>query len=257
MTTTDRSRHRSGALSCSRGMPLHELLTAALICGVLAAILAPVLVRARLASPTQICMANLQQLGAAFGQYARDWDDSYPPNRFCRTPAPCDIKLGGLEGSPYNWKRALTASGYVPSVQVWSCPSNPDKWAPADADGCIGDESNCAGASKSPTGLQLPNGYAYNSAFFHEQFGVRRITDIENPALLIMVLESRTTYPDLGDWAADSIFAHPGHRANWLFADGKVRSLKLIETVRPVYLWRDPHDKTRSLTPAAIPASLR
>jgi prepilin-type processing-associated H-X9-DG protein len=252
---SDRPRNPMGAA--------HEIVALLGIALVLAAILMPAFRHARAASPLTICMTNMHDLGEALTTYAEDWDDHYPMNRFpdATHPGTCCGSTGtgesGLEGSSYNWKRALIAGGYVKSLSVFACPANFYRWSPSDENHCAGDESNCVGPNKGVPDRQIPDSYAYNGAFFNEEFGARSLQDVQSPAHLILLLESRTGFPDLGDWAASLVFIHPGRRANWLMADGSVKPLKLIETIEPLYLWVNPDNPQRQFTVASIPQRLR
>jgi prepilin-type processing-associated H-X9-DG protein len=94
---------------------------------------------------------------------------------------------------------------------------------------------------------QLPNGYAYNGAFFHENSpfdgaiqAPRETGDIKDPANLIFILESNVSCPDLGDWAYDQVFHH-GHTSNWLFADTHAKAMRESQTFAPTYMWGNPN----------------
>jgi prepilin-type N-terminal cleavage/methylation domain-containing protein len=235
-----------------RGFTLIELLVVIAIIAILAAILFPVFARAREKAREISCLNNMKQLGLGLTQYLQDWDESFPANRFNKTPG--GPVTTGQEGSPYNWKRALES--YVKGSSVFLCPSNDHAWDRSDVNSCIGDESNCVGPWKNQPDKQLPDGYAINGAFFHEEYGVRELGDIKDPSNLLFLLESQHGYPDLGDWACTSIFQHQGRRSNWLFTDTHAKSLKLQQTLAPNYLWRNPDDRERDCTLSAIPKTM-
>jgi prepilin-type N-terminal cleavage/methylation domain-containing protein/prepilin-type processing-associated H-X9-DG protein len=220
-------------LQNKRGFTLIELLVVIAIIAILAAILFPVFAKAREKARETSCFNNMKQIGTGLYQYLQDWDESFPLNRFSATN--------------YNWKRAM--SGYIKGPSVYFCPSNDSAWAVSAFNACKGDETNCLQPWKGQPDKQLPDGYAYNGAFFHEQYGLRTLSDIKEPSNLIFLLESVQGYPDLGDWACNLVFQHQGRRSNWLFADTHAKSLKLGQTLKPVFLWRNPDDKQRQCSP--------
>jgi len=244
-----------------RGFTLIELLVVIAIIAILAAMLMPVYARARDMGQYTACQNNLKQLGLAFSLYLHDWDGTYPPNRFPDDTHPGKPSVEGgisaIEGSSYNWKRALLADGVIQTTKVFLCPSNDHAWDKASANGCRGDESNCAPANIGRADRRLPNSYGYNGSFFHEWFGPRSEADITNPSDLLLLGETIGVYPDFPDWACTANFQHPGRRSNWLFVDQHVRSLKLIQTLTPSYLWRNPGAKDQVCTAATIPVNMR
>jgi prepilin-type N-terminal cleavage/methylation domain-containing protein len=229
----------------AQGFTLIELLVVIAIIAILAAILFPVFATARERARQSACLNNMKQLGTSLYTYLQDWDDTYPMNRYA------DNNLA------YNWKRALWSTGVHKSVGVYQCPSNPHSWDKADANGCLGDESNCVGTNRNQPDKQIPNSYAYNGAVFHEQYGARELGEIKDPANLILILESRQGYPDLGDWACSYIFQHTDKRSTWLFSDTHAKSMKIVQTLEPIFMWRIPPDKTRSCTVAGLPKNMR
>ncbi len=64
-----------------KGFTLIELLVVIAIIAILAAILFPVLSKAREAAKQSSCESNLKQLGTAMKQYLASWDDMFPTNR--------------------------------------------------------------------------------------------------------------------------------------------------------------------------------
>src|SRR5262249_23111818 len=148
-----------------KGFTLIELLVVIAIIAILAAILFPVFAAARERARETSCLNNMKQIGTALTTYLQDWDETYPANRFCLTPAPCDITNLPSAGGPYNWKHALWSTGLIKSANVYLCPSNDHAWDKSDANGCDGDESNCVPPNKGVAEKQFPNSYAYNGAF--------------------------------------------------------------------------------------------
>ena len=107
-----------------KGFTLIELLVVIAIIAILAAILFPVFARARENARKTPCLSNLKQVGLGLTQYLQDYDE--------RMPA---IYWGA--GSQYLWPNGVTTAGmwmasiypYVKNTQMFSCPSNPTKWA--------------------------------------------------------------------------------------------------------------------------------
>ncbi|MGD8239289.1 MAG: prepilin-type N-terminal cleavage/methylation domain-containing protein [Armatimonadota bacterium] len=84
-----------------RGFTLIELLVVIAIIAILAAILFPVFARAREKARGSACISNMRQMGLAFGMYADDFDEMYPP-------AP-------------KWKSRLLP--YIRNRDLFKCPS--------------------------------------------------------------------------------------------------------------------------------------
>ncbi|MGQ9524588.1 MAG: type II secretion system protein [Armatimonadota bacterium] len=226
------------------GFTLIELLTVIAIISILAGMLFPVYGSAREKARAISCLSNMKQIGAAMYSYLQDWDETFPMNRFPDRTHP----LGsGLEGSSYNWKRALYP--YLMTPKVFECPSNEAAWARAQATNAIGDESNVY----YPQDKWLPNSYAYNGGFFHEWSALedvqrpRELGEIKDPAELILILESRGGYPDLGPWMLTAAEYAPGkgwftthnHGCNWIFADTHAKWMKIQNTMVPREMWKD------------------
>ena len=97
------------AAPADRGFTLIELLVVIAIIGTLAAILFPVLARAREKARQTSCLSNLKQLGTALSLYTEDYDGVYPRGQYW----PWD-------GS-YTWTNVLEP--YVKNTAVFRCPS--------------------------------------------------------------------------------------------------------------------------------------
>lgn len=97
-----------------RGFTLIELLVVIAIIAILAAILFPVLARAREKARTSSCQNNIKNIATAFKMYTNDWDEKFPaPNG-----APHDNQYTAGE---VPWPAQLDP--YVKNWQIFKCPS--------------------------------------------------------------------------------------------------------------------------------------
>ncbi len=120
-----------GARSCGLrlGFTLIELLVVVSIIAILAAILFPVLARARENARRASCSSNLKQIGLGILQYAQDFDDKLPlqglaqVNCYALGPgAACGNGITG--GSNFSWIWGIQP--YVKSWGLFRCPSSTD-----------------------------------------------------------------------------------------------------------------------------------
>ena len=126
-----------------KAFTLIELLVVIAIIAILAAILFPVFATAREKARQTSCASNEKQLGLAFMQYVQDYDETFPG--------------GDLYGVQYmgpgdGW--AMQIWPYLKSLQVLSCPSDPNIKSP----GMLSYECNInimAGAGTTGAGNQL------------------------------------------------------------------------------------------------------
>ena len=103
------------------GFTLMELLTVVAIIAILAAVLLPVLARARAKAYQTTCSNNLHQIYLAYGMYERDCQGAYPPwHNFC-TPTTVTVPTY----RPDLLHNALAF--YVSNKDVWYCRSDPYK----------------------------------------------------------------------------------------------------------------------------------
>jgi prepilin-type N-terminal cleavage/methylation domain-containing protein/prepilin-type processing-associated H-X9-DG protein len=97
---------------------LIELLVVIAIIAILAAILLPVLSRAKLRAETADCMNNYRQLGIAWLMYAGDNSDKLPTNSD-RNAGAANAALGF-----FNWICPTEGSGAIPTMDWTASPNN-------------------------------------------------------------------------------------------------------------------------------------
>lgn len=242
-----------------RAFTLVELLTVLGVIALLAALLLPVFARMRETARATTCLSNLKQIGLAINLYLQDNDETFPMSRFpdaahslggCTSPG-TNYPEGGLRDTSVNWKRVVAP--YAKNRGILECPSNGYVWNPNEDDSVPGDETN----RFYPKSDWLPNSYAYNGSFFHEAVPAcwygepwerpRYLVEIEAPSNLILLLESRFGYPDLGGWfmsqrgprgGSEGPFQSHHGMCNWLFADQHAKRLKLAATCQH-RMWTD------------------
>jgi prepilin-type N-terminal cleavage/methylation domain-containing protein len=233
------------------GFTLIELLVVIAVIAILAALLFPVFSKARENARAASCLSNLKQIGTSLTLYLQDYDETYPMERFpdathaaggC-TSGPNTNPEDALQGSSINWKRAIQP--YTKNYSVFQCPSNGYAWRIGGYNPAPGDETNYL----YPESQRIANSYAYNGSFFHEAvpacwYGESRVrpryaSEIEATSSLILLLESRWNYPDLGSWfirqrgpngGSEGPFQSHNGMCNWLFADQHAKRLKLAAT---------------------------
>ncbi|CEK19730.1 hypothetical protein CWRG_02599 [Chthonomonas calidirosea] len=127
------------------------------------------------------------------------------------------------------------------NLDVSRCPSNGDAWSTNGYASVPGDETNLL----YPKAQWLAISYSYNRSFFNEWvppcwYGQpmarpRYEAEISDASSLVLLLETRWSFPDLGDWFiplrspdSDSQGPFQSHNGacNWLFADLHAKHLK-------------------------------
>jgi prepilin-type N-terminal cleavage/methylation domain-containing protein len=244
-----------------RAFTLIELLVVIAIIAILAAILFPVFAQAREKARMTACMSNTKQMATAAASYLGTWDGAYPMNRFPTAALPLHANTGGdLQGTNYNWKRALLP--YLKSLQVYACPSNDSLWKKADCGpGCLGDETNCLAPWKDKPEAQLPISYAYNSFFFHENApfdgGMQRPreeAEITDPSNLVLISETTYGCGDIYPGYTDQEIGYhpPSNQTNFVFADQHARAYKASQTFSPRTMWGSQTQAQANAVAAAL-----
>ena len=212
---------------------LIELLVVIAIIAILAAILFPVFAKAREKARQTSCLSNEKQIGLAILQYVQDSDEMMP--------------LRDNLYLPWNsWR--VNIQPYVKSVDVFKCPSNPNKnnfaqdyyqgqcCAAGKGDGSIGISPSYGApatfSTGSVSGLTAPDGFA-----MRDDGTPLNIAAINSPAQVIVVAETNSIYGDVAifnsDWANNPHVVFAGHmgRTNLLFCDGHAKSMTPLSTM--------------------------
>ena len=98
-----------------KAFTLIELLVVIAIIAILAAILFPVFARARENARRASCQSNLKQMGLGWLQYAQDYDEKVVPFS----------EFGNTGNYAHAWTTALQP--YLKSTQIYTCPSASDQ----------------------------------------------------------------------------------------------------------------------------------
>jgi prepilin-type N-terminal cleavage/methylation domain-containing protein/prepilin-type processing-associated H-X9-DG protein len=191
---------------------LVELLVVIAIIGLLAALLFPVLARAREMARRTDCASNMRQIGVAFKMYAQDFDEYLP------SQAPGEV--AGYAGVMSTWLMKLRP--YYKSADVTVCKSD---------------------TMTEPFQIPTTNTTVFNSYACPWHMDGRALAAIPAPTLTVLLGESvsvgsqpaltwflqqlgkHSFTPDFG-----IIFEHPDFRhnetGNYLFADTHLKALK-------------------------------
>lgn len=221
-----------------RGFTLTELLAVIAIVGVLAAILIPVVGRAREAAAQSTCIANLRTLHQATGLYVADHAGTYPPT------------YGSMGVTTTAWWRELYPD-YCSTKEAFMCPT---------------DESGFSGSYKETltrNGKTYPNGkVSYGTAghvatdangkkIDYKVMG-KKAALFHRPSAAVLYTEQQHGDIRLGEtwwgnkprWPIEVTYPHAGGRANFVFLDGHVSTLTLEE------LYAAVADKSVTFNPA-------
>jgi prepilin-type N-terminal cleavage/methylation domain-containing protein/prepilin-type processing-associated H-X9-DG protein len=209
------------------GFTLIELLVVIAIIAILASILFPVFGRARENARRSSCQSNLKQIGLGIMQYTQDYDEKYMFDRWFNT------------GNPeryMNWAQAVQP--YVKSRQLFACPSNTDN-------------EKVMGWSDPPPAIQMPASYGLNHEigrdYWNGGVGMSQAVMQEVSRKILVGERLFGTAPqepgimwddwDGNQWVNDTFAGHLG-TANYLFADGHVKSMRPLQTVAGGYsMW--------------------
>lgn len=102
------------------GFTLIELLVVIAIIAILAAILFPVFMQAKMSARGTACMNNLKQLSLAFRAYNENWNQRFMPA--------AGWGYVGQSWPAYGFPYVLKKGGYIKNDKVFCCPSAPKKF---------------------------------------------------------------------------------------------------------------------------------
>ena len=202
-----------GQKSRRYGFTLIELLVVIAIIAILAAILFPVFARARENARRSSCSSNLKQIGLGVMQYTQDYDEKYPPR----------------DNAVTAW--SMMVQPYVKSTQLFVCPSNPRNAESGNWNFPAGHPARVIKVS-----------YGVNPRVMNNE--AKSIAAVNETSRKVMVGESNEGWTDFGaqwwnnpgDWSGRTFAGHLG-TANYLFADGHVKSLRATATASPFNMW--------------------
>jgi len=134
------------------GFTLIELLVVIAIISILSAILFPVFARARENARRASCTSNLRQLGLGFLMYSQDYDERFSKVSSNDDHSTTKCPVGNKQCS-LSWP--VRTFPYVKNVQVYNCPSNPDKVWDGTVIGTSGSNSVSYGYNYKFSGIAL------------------------------------------------------------------------------------------------------
>ena len=227
----------------SRGFTLVELLVVIAIIAILAAMLLPVLSRARDRAWTMACINNLKQLQDCCHLYGMDNDDSHPPNNFVYDLAsdqPLDTGPSWCTNLAIYDTDTIGISGgllfqYNASAAIYHCPA--DQSTVQTHTGTILNEPRLRSYNMS----QSVNGLVYDGEIATEIPHYGKFAQIKNPIpteliVFLDVHEDEIVDTEFGipvetdDWNQGNWWDVPGNRhnqgCNLSFADGHVEYWK-------------------------------
>lgn len=226
-----------------RGFTIWQFIAALIIVVITALVLFPIFAKTRCKCPNSGCTSNEKLIGLALQQYAQDNDELMP-------------NISDAPGSPNTWRAATMP--YIKSQSVYQCPDREDKTLAPDGF----PRSYAANYSGNYNGNSMDQG---KGAFAGPGSKPISFSNVREPRNLITVCEVEGSnapefnIDDSGRFGPDKhiLWAGHEHRANFIFADGHVKSFPPTKTARyPVggngyrNLWY--RDETQPLPPSGV-----
>lgn len=234
-----------------RGFTLIELCTVIVTIAILAALLLPILSKAKIKAQRTNCLSNLRQLGVCWCMYKEDNHDflaeSYPVNN------PEVWVQGDMTQPDQATNTDLIRQGklypYNENVSIYHCPTDPGVYingnlVPTDRSYSM----NCFMGARDPSLTPIPTTAAGYVGFYS------RDSDIPNPSQMWVMLEEDdrsindaffVTDPTGGIWfdfPAISMLRHnysyvlnfaDGHSEIWRYHDSRTYQVSVNETEQP------------------------
>jgi prepilin-type N-terminal cleavage/methylation domain-containing protein/prepilin-type processing-associated H-X9-DG protein len=206
------------SMKAGRAFTLIELLVVIAIIAILAALLLPVLSRAREKGRTTVCLNNLKQWGTATLLYVAENNGRLPPDGWANPIDPDDFKSGWyvqlpeiIGVSPYYGMPWRTNADANLGRSIWTCPSN----------------------SRRSTGTNLFH-YCLNGLYNGTGTSDDRakITSIANPSALVFLFDNKNLPAVHSNPNKPGGFAHTNlhnQGAQFVFLDGHARRFKNTE----------------------------
>lgn len=200
---------------------LIELLVVIGIVAILAAILFPVIAKAREAGRKTVCASNLRQIGTAFAMYTGDYDECFPNT-----------------GDPMLWMGRRWRWPLQPYLAFGARRDPVDPTNPNISTGRGIDILVCPSDATAP-GVWDATSYAYAACFYHtpQQVNAMATTDLYGATTVGCVSQSlaQVAYPARKALASEWLSNHnppavgwwqAGGARNYLFVDGHVKYLQ-------------------------------